>query len=400
MYIYVHIFMYIYIYIYIYLYVYIGESKLFFFNDKAHLIHTLRDNSGSPCGNEASHRVSWHEMIAGSLLIDDNIHESNTLFPLYKDAQGESYYRRTTLDGSCFVRAEELVKSAQMRLRACLDWSAAIAEELAVCASKSKKSFLMWDEEYVKIFNRKKDNEALLVVRTQELSLATQASDSTAMEITYEDCPLGPASQRSLLAVPYSPDLKGQRTLGVLKAHCNTGAFMRMGKYYVEYMSDQGHCGSLFIDFMRASECMLREGQTLHLHLDHELYAQLLDTLPNMRLADAQVHAALVEPDGGCCLEVFYVLGDSKKYPIHEFGNKSCMRVAIDTGEGVVVIFVSLFRVTQQSEGVNRYTPNLTVRQFPLDDTISYVTRMEIIDKNKPHIPQAISRMNEICFWK
>jgi len=377
-----------------------GVSQLFFFNDKAHLIHVLRTNSGSPCGHEISHRVHWHEMIAGSLLIDDHLHESNTLFPMYTNAAGESFYRRTTLDGSCFVRAEKMVKYAQMYLKAVLDRNAALVEELAVCGSKSKKSFLMWDDEYVKIFNAKKENEALIVLRTQDLALATQAADSTEMQITHEDCMLGPASQRSLLAVPYSTALKGKRTLGVLKAHCNTGAFMRMGKYYVEFMSDAGRHGSLAIDFMRASECVLREGQTVHLHLDYELYAELTATLPNLRLADPQLHAALQEPGGVCVLNAFYVLGDSKKYPVQEFGTKSCIRVAIETGDGIVVVFVSLFTVTEDREGAKTYKPNVTVRQFPLDDTMSYVSRMEIIDKNKPHAAQARSRKNKICFWK
>jgi len=339
-------------------------------------------------------------MIAGSLLIDDHIHESNTLFPMYTDAAGDSYYRKTTLDGSCFVRAEELVKRAQMRLRACLDRNAALVEELAVCGSKSKKSFLMWDEEYVKIFNHKKENEALVVVRTQELSLATQAADSTVMQITHEDCALGLASQRSLLAVPYSAHLRGKRTLGVLKAHRNTGAFMRMGKYYVEYMSDAGRYGSLAIDFMRASECVLREGQTLHLHLDFELYAELTATLPNLRLADPQLHAALQEPGGVCVLEIFYVLGDSKKYPVQEFGTKSCIRVAIDKGDGIVILFVSLFKVSEDREGAKTYKSIVTVRQFPLEHTMSYASSMQVVDKNKPHGAQARSSKRDSCFWK
>ena len=287
-----------------------------------------------------------------------------------------------------------------MRLRASLDRNAALVEELAVCGSKSKKSFLMWDEEYVKIFNHKKENEALVVVRTQELSLSTQAADSTVMQITHEDCALGLAAQRSLLAVPYSAHLQGKRTLGVLKAHRNTGAFMRMGKYYVEYMSDAGRYGSLAIDFMRASECVLREGQTLHLHLDFELYAELTATLPNLRLADPQLHAALQEPGGVCVLEIFYVLGDSKKYPVQEFGTKSCIRVAIDKGDGIVILFVSLFKVSEDREGAKTYKSIVTVRQFPSEHTMSYALSMQVVDKNKPHGAQERSSKRDSCFWK
>ena len=377
-----------------------GLSQLFYFNDKAHLIHTLRDSGGSPSAYEISHRVNWHEMAAGSLLMDDNMHDSNTLFPMYTHDTGDFYYRKTTLDGSCFVRAEELVKTARMRLQAVLGRNDALLEELAVCGSKSKKSFLMWDEEYVKIFNHKKDNEALLVVRTQELSLATQAADGTVMQISHEDCDLGLSSQRSLLAVPYSAHLKGTRTLGILKAHCNTGAFMRMGKYYVEYMSEQGRHGSLAIDFMRASECIIREGQTLHLHLDSELYAELIDTLPNMRLADPQQHAALQEPGSECVLEVFYVLGDSKKYPVQEFGPKSCIRVAIDKGDGIVILFVSLFKVSEDREGAKTFKSLVTVRQVPLDDTVGHVSSMQVVDKKQPHAARAGISKRHRCFWK
>jgi len=172
-----------------------------------------------------------------------------------------------------------------------------------------------------------------------------------------------------------------------------------MGKYYVEYMSEQGRHGSLAIDFMRASECIIRDGQTLHLHLDSELYAELIDTLPNMRLADPQQHAALQEPGSECVLEVFYVLGDSKKYPVQEFGTKISL-VAIDKGDGIVVLFVSLFKVSEDREGAKTFKSIVTVRQVPLDDTVGHVSSMQVVDKNQPHAARAGISKRHRCFWK
>ena len=317
----------------------------------------------------------------------------------HSNAEGDTYYRKTSLDGSAFVRAEEAVKYAQMRLQAAITHNASLSEDLASCGSKSKKSFLMWDEEHARIFGLRKENEALVLMRTQELALATDNANATEMQVAHEDCAIALSSPRSLLAIPYSAELPGERTVGIITAHPSTGAFLRMGKYHVQYMSQEGRHGSLVMDFMRASECVFREGQLLHLHLDSNLYAELTELLPNMHLPEA-LHAALQEPGSLCDLEVFYVLDDSKKIQPEGFGHSSCMRVGIDTGEGIVVVFVSLFRVLQGRDGADAFSRNVTVRGSPHRESVDIASHMHIVDKSKPHIMPAMPRKNGASFWR
>jgi len=378
-----------------------GIYQFFYFNSKEHLQHTLRANDGSPCAFEINNRTQWREMIAGALLIDDHTYESNAMFPICADDEGETYYRTTSFDGTLVAVAEVAVHTAQFRLKAVLDRNKDIMARLDTCRTNSSKSFLMWDSAYAAVFEEKKVNDNLLTVRTEELRLASDAAALTEIGVVYKHCAIGASAKRTLLAVPFSETVHGERTIGVLKANPVSGSFMHMGKYYVEFLSTCGRCGSFSVDFMRASECMFREGQALYLHMDCELYADFQGLLPNLRVADSGLHSALLLPEGLCRLEVYYVLGDSKKIQLKDFGHRSCVRVAINTGDsGIVIVFVSLFREREGSDGVKCFTPNLTVKDSAMSSLSPVVSQLEIIDRNKPHSVASARGHAGACCWK
>ena len=74
--------------------------------------------------------------------------------------------------------------------------------------------------------------------------------------------------------------------------------------------------------------------------------------------------------------------------------------MGIDTGEGIVVVFVSLFRVVQGRDGADALSRNVTVRGSPHTESADIASHLYIVDKSKPHIVPAMPRKNGSSFWR
>jgi len=123
--------------------------------------------------------------------------------------------------------------------------------------------------------------------------------------------------------------LDGACGLGVIKKHPPRaadadadadaeGVYLRRGHYYVECLFP-GHerPSHALMDFVTASRCLVREGQSVFLRLNRARYAELCACVQkSMRRgfamrAPAEVHKALCGPQASTVqLEAFYILGD------------------------------------------------------------------------------------------
>ena len=120
---------------------------------------------------------------------------------------------------------------------------------------------------------------------------------------------------RSVLAAPRTSKLPGYPSIAIIKSNPAYKTYLHRGKYYSEFMTRGGVTGSMAIDFVSASEAMLREGQRVFLNLDAHLYSELRILVPHLAVEDAATHQSLHAEDGSAQLEAFYVLGKRARLP-------------------------------------------------------------------------------------
>jgi len=289
-----------------------GQSQLFHYNELALLVHELSAHAGGPSPFEISHRIEWDTLVAGAYIYSPDDPESSHLFPLLRSADNVLFVRRHTLDSSKSSHLFEAVRRSKAMHAAAVTRCDEYTLELDALRLGSKKANLHWDHAWSECHEKCAEHDSLLTMRVKHLQQTQQAFEACEVTCTFEDMMVGVAPVRTLLAVPPTPQLPGERTLGVLKANPLTGDFMHKGRYHVEHVSAAGQTGAVSMDFVQAANSMLREGQLVYLSLDARMYADLRELLPQFCLDNRDAHEMLTETDGACQLEAYYVLGDSK----------------------------------------------------------------------------------------
>lgn len=252
----------------------------------------------------------------------------------------------------------------------------------------------MWEPAYTKLSEEIAEHATITENRRSKRETTHAAVVGLSAERTCEDLVLGEAPRRSMLVHPRTNKLPGEHVLAVVKKNPTTGDFMHKGKYYAELVSAVGSHGSTSIDFVQASECMLREGQRVLLNLDTQLYAELRCQFANLSLGDNELHHALEQGEGKCQLAAYYVLGDSKTTSPDSLASTACMRVAIETdNQRKVLLFVALYSAVAMNDGSTRYTPIVSVDVLPERGPLVSGLRDHSVDKDSANKRQFASRV-------
>ena len=376
-----------------------NTSRLFWYNDVVHLIYNLKKNAGAPCAIEIASRCKWGEMLSGTTIFSPFDVDSCSLYPILQDtATGNFYLRRYNFDSVVHDKLEEKCANLEMRHKAAVDKGANLMAAMETARSEATKQDLRWDHRYTAAHEAFTMHAPVVAVRATELEngrVQLAASDierthcdlvltcnvilpaydacicvyvcSVLTRCSYSWCALSWPS-RVLTSCPARWRL---RSSGDINARaCSSAAagifarnstalvclrFLPAGgadsliffRYFAEFMTPEGKFGDLCWDFIQVTESMLREGQRVFVTLDIELYADLRAMLPNLAVADRDLHKSLdTDPSARCQLEAYYILGDVTDVAQENFASDACLRVAFETDNGrSMVINVALHRL-------------------------------------------------------
>lgn len=322
-----------------------NNSQLFFYSSKRHLFYDLRNNGGGPCEFELTHRESWDEMICTVSIFDPSDFQSFCVSPLLKDAEDSLFLREYRFDTDDFEIAKARHTKASESHKAAVTVAAHLDAKREAARAASTKRQLAWDVDWTKADEAAQEYAVLLESRAGELASAEAALAQVATERSHSDTHLGKTPRRTLLATPRTPHLPGQPLLAVLKANPSTGSFMTKGKYYAEFLSPAGHEGVMVVDFVTASEVMLREGQRVFVNMCPQLLEDMQALYPGLTLTSDDLTGGETRAlnTGKCKLEAFYVLGDTTKTQAGEFANMGCARICIQpVGAEKFIFFIAL----------------------------------------------------------
>jgi len=318
--------------------------RYLYFNTRSHLKWHLQQSKGLPF--EDKHNTLWHRetehlLVAGRNVYspyDDN--DDSGGFMLMHRIESHDGGRTLALDvadhDDRLVQAElAAIETCKTRVAAIKKWirdaESGVHEPCDAVLEERRALLSVRLAEHAQQVMR---SAGVKMTRTVRFHLALCASADFRLEWT-----LGPLDNWRL---------DGACGLGVIKKHPPRaadadadaapdadadGVYLRRGHYYVECLfPGQDRPSHALMDFVTASRCLVREGQSVFLRLHRARYSELCACVQkSMRRsfamrAPGKVHKALCGPQADTVqLEAFYILGDGA----HEDADRHVVRLAV-----------------------------------------------------------------------